>query len=143
MNILVINGPNLNLLGERNIPIYGNDTLDELMHALESSSEGKGISFCFFQSNHEGEIIDKVHSKRNWAKGIIINPGALTHYSYSIRDSIEAVNIPTIEVHLSNINNRESFRKISVISEVCIAQIQGLGSKSYFKALGKLVDYIK
>ena len=139
MNILVINGPNLNLLGERDISIYGKETLDELMSQLNS----KKFEFHFFQSNHEGEIIDIIHQKRNWADGIIINPGAFTHYSYAIRDAIESVNLPTVEVHLSNINNRESFRKISVISEVCIAQIHGLGGKSYIKGLEKLVNYIK
>ena len=143
MNILVINGPNLNLLGERDTSIYGKETLDQLMNKLESQSKPKINKFHFFQSNHEGEIIDVIHHKRNWASGIIINPGALTHYSYAIRDAIEAVRIPTAEVHLSNINNRESFRKTSVISDVCICQIQGLGGKGYFKALEALINYIK
>ena len=141
MNILVINGPNLNLLGAREPEIYGKETLEELMMWLETNPIASGHSFKFFQSNHEGEIIDTIHDERHWAKGILINPGAFTHYSYAIRDAISAIGIPTIEVHLSNIHNREDFRQISVISPVCIDQVIGLGKDSYVKGLDLLIKY--
>ena len=140
MNILVINGPNLNLLGIREPEVYGTDTLDELMIWLESSPEGAGHSFKFYQSNHEGEIIDTIHDEREWAQGIIINPAAYTHYSYAIRDAIAAVEIPTVEVHLSDVHSREEFRQISVISAVCKAQITGMGKLSYTEGLKILTD---
>ena len=135
MNILVINGPNLNLLGIREPEIYGEDTLEELMMWLQTTPSGSDHSFKFFQSNHEGEIIDTLHDERQWAKGIIMNPGAFTHYSYAIRDAISAIQIPTVEVHLSDIHNREEFRQISVISPVCIKQISGLGKDSYIEGI--------
>ena len=141
MNILIINGPNLNLLGAREPEIYGKETLEELMMWLETNPIASGHSFKFFQSNHEGEIIDTIHDERHWAKGILINPGAFTHYSYAIRDAISAIGIPTIEVHLSNIHNREDFRQISVISPVCIDQVIGLGKDSYVKGLDLLIKY--
>ena len=135
MNILVINGPNLNLLGERETEIYGESTLDELMMWLETSPEASDNKFKFYQSNHEGVIIDSIHDERQWAQGMIINAGALSHYSYSIRDAISSANIPTVEVHLSDIMNREDFRKISVLKDVCIRQIYGLGKQSYIEGL--------
>ena len=135
MNILVINGPNLNLLGEREPEIYGNDTLEELMMWLETSSDGRNHNFKFYQSNHEGVLIDAIHDERQWANGMIINAGALSHYSYAIRDAISATGIPTVEVHLSDIMGREDFRKISVIKDVCISQVYGLGKKSYLESL--------
>tara|TARA_B100000401_G_scaffold143541_1_gene95407 strand:+ start:272 stop:700 length:429 start_codon:yes stop_codon:yes gene_type:complete len=135
MNILVLNGPNLNLLGEREPEIYGNDTLEELMMWLETSSDGRNHKFKFYQSNHEGNLIDAIHDERQWANGMIINPGALSHYSYAIRDAISSTGIPTVEVHLSHIMDREDFRKISVIKDVCISQVYGLGKKSYLEGL--------
>ena len=135
MNILVINGPNLSLLGEREPEIYGNDTLEELMMWLETSSDGRNHNFKFYQSNHEGILIDAIHDERQWANGMIINAGALSHYSYAIRDAISATGIPTVEVHLSDIMGREDFRKISVIKDVCIRQVYGLGKKSYLEGL--------
>ena len=135
MNILVLNGPNLNLLGEREPEIYGNDTLEELMMWLETSSDGRNHKFKFYQSNHEGNLIDAIHDERQWANGMIINPGALSHYSYAIRDAISSTGIPTVEVHLSHIMDREDFRKISVIKDVCISQVYGLGKKSYIEGL--------
>ena len=140
MNILVINGPNLNLLGERQTKIYGENTLEELMMWLETSAEGQDHDFKFYQSNHEGTIIDAIHDEREWANGIIINAGAFSHYSYSIRDAIASVDIRTVEVHLSNIMEREDFRKISVLKDVCIAQIYGLGKNSYIEALKKIQE---
>ena len=141
MNILVINGPNLNLLGMRHPEIYGDETLEELMTWLENTPEGIEQEFKFYQTNHEGDIIDYIHKNYKWADGIIINAGALTHYSYSIRDAIEAVNLPTVEVHLSDIKNRENFRKVSVLEEVCLTQIFGLGKLSYLKGLKVLINY--
>jgi 3-dehydroquinate dehydratase-2 len=141
MNILVINGPNLNLLGTREPEIYGTDTLEELMMWLETSPSGADHSFKFFQSNHEGEIIDTLHDERHWAQGVLINPAAFTHYSYAIRDAISAVEIPAIEVHLSDIQNREEFRQISVISSVCVDQVSGMGKDSYLKGLKLLLKH--
>ena len=135
MNILVINGPNLNLLGIRDPEVYGEESLEELMTWLQTSPTGSKHSFKFFQSNHEGDIIDIIQDERHWANGIIINPGAFTHYSYAIRDAISSDNIKWIEVHLSDIHNREEFRKISVISPVCKKQIVGLGKNSYLEGL--------
>ncbi len=142
MNILVINGPNLNLLGIRKPEIYGTDTLEELMMWLETNPVSSDHSFKFYQTNHEGEIIDTIQDERHWAKGILINPGAFTHYSYAIRDAIVSVAIPTVEVHLSDIHNREEFRQISVISPVCINQVSGLGKDSYIKGLKLLINYL-
>tara|TARA_B100001996_G_scaffold174885_1_gene133486 strand:+ start:1031 stop:1450 length:420 start_codon:yes stop_codon:yes gene_type:complete len=139
MNILVINGANLNLLGEREPDIYGTDTLDELMMWLSNCPECIEHEFKFYQSNHEGEIIDFIHDERHWAQGIIINPGAFTHYSYAIMDAIKAVNIPTVEVHLTNITDREAFRKVSVIKSVCIKQIHGKGKQSYLEGVKELI----
>ena len=135
MNILVINGPNLNLLGMRQPEIYGKETLEELMMWLENSTESTKHHFKFYQSNHEGEIIDVLHDERHWANGIIINAGAYSHYSYAIRDAISAINIDTIEVHISDIQKRENFRKESVIADVCIDTIIGLGKNSYLEGL--------
>jgi len=142
MNILVINGPNLNLLGTREPEIYGTDTLEELMMWLDTSPSGTDHSFKFFQSNHEGEIIDTIQDERHWAGGILINPAAFTHYSYAIRDAISAVDIPTVEVHFSDIRKREEFRQISVISPVCIEQVLGMGKDSYLEGLKLLLKYV-
>tara|TARA_B100000029_G_scaffold153572_1_gene148794 strand:- start:2657 stop:3082 length:426 start_codon:yes stop_codon:yes gene_type:complete len=140
MNILVINGPNLNLLGERERKIYGDETLEELMMWLENSLECVKHNFKFYQSNHEGEIIDFLHDERHWAQGIVINPGALSHYSYAIMDAIKAVKITAVEVHITDIKKRESFRKISVINQACIKQISGLGKYSYLEAVKTLIE---
>ena len=142
MNILVINGPNLNLLGSREPEIYGTDTLEELMMWLETNPISSDQSFKFYQSNHEGEIIDSIQDERQWANGLLINPAAFTHYSYAIRDTISSVAIPTVEVHLSDIHNREEFRQISVISPVCIEQVIGFGKDSYIKGLDILLKYL-
>ena len=135
MNILVINGPNLNLLGSREPGLYGHETLEELMMWLENCPESINHEFKFYQSNHEGEIIDILHDERHWAQGILINAGAYTHYSYAIRDAIAAISIPTVEVHLTDIDNREEFRKKSVLKSVCIDLVLGLGKNSYLEGL--------
>ena len=142
MNILVINGPNLNLLGTREPEIYGTDTLEELMMWLETNPISSDQSFKFYQSNHEGEIIDTIQDERHWANGLLINPAAFTHYSYAIRDTISSVDIPTVEVHLSDINKREEFRQLSVISKVCIDQVFGLGKDSYLEGLKLLIKFV-
>lgn len=137
--VLVVHGPNLNLLGEREPDIYGSETLDSLNQRIIEFADKLGLQLLFFQSNHEGALIDFLHENRNKAGGVIINPGAFTHYSYALRDALEAVQLPTIEVHLSDIQNREDFRKISVIKDVCLKQISGLGPDSYLRAL----EYLK
>jgi len=139
MRILIINGPNLNLIGKREPEVYGSETLDEIMEWLEASPEMREHELEHFQSNHEGAIIDRLHNAMGKSDGIIINPGAYSHTSYAIRDAITSVGIPTMEVHLSDIHNREEFRKVSVISPVCVGQISGLGKKSYLEGLKKLL----
>ena len=140
MNVLVINGPNLNLLGTREPEIYGYETLEELMMWLENCPEAINHEFKFYQSNHEGEIIDILHDERQWSEGILINAGAYTHYSYAIRDAIVAISTPTVEVHLTNINDREDFRKQSVLQSVCIDTAQGSGKNSYLEGLKILLN---
>jgi len=142
MKILIINGPNLNLLGKRNPDHYGYESLEDIEKWLRKQTEVTGNEIEFFQSNHEGVIIDTLHDAINKYDGIIINTGAYTHYSYAIRDAIEAVKIPSVEVHLSDINNREDFRKISVIEHVCIKQISGLGKIGYLEGLKVLIKYL-
>ena len=134
--ILLIHGPNLNLLGLREPDIYGEDSQEDLFNFINFSFPE--IKFVFFQSNHEGLIIDKIHENRDWADAIIINAGALSHYSYAIRDALKAVNLNTIEVHLSDINNREDFRKKLVLSDVCFDTISGKGKQGYLDAINKL-----
>jgi 3-dehydroquinate dehydratase-2 len=142
LHILIIHGPNLNLLGEREPATYGYTTLEQLNQMLAQKAQELGVEIKFFQNNTEGKIIDFIHEHRKWAQGIVINPGALTHYSYSLRDAIASVTKPTIEVHLSDIHKREPFRSISVIKEVCLDQIVGLGIQSYFKGLERLVAHL-
>ena len=143
IKILLVHGPNLNLLGEREPEIYGYTTLTQLNEMVASKCKSQGAEIKSFQSNSEGGIIDFLHKHRVWADGVLINPGALTHYSYSLRDGLAAINKPTVEVHLSNIHKREEFRRKSVIAEVCITQIAGLGIKSYLFGLDILIDWIK
>ena len=134
MKILVINGPNLNLTGIRSPDIYGTDTLSSIIAELDAYVESCNSELFSVQTNHEGEIIDIIQSAMGEIDGMIINAGAFTHYSYAIRDAIEASEIPTVEVHLSDINSREDFRKVSVIKDVCIAQIFGLGKQGYINS---------
>ena len=140
MNILIINGPNLNLLGVREPNIYGSETLFDVERWLNNQMEAKPHAITWFQSNHEGRLIDRLHEAIGNIDGIIINPGALTHYSIALRDAITAVGIPTVEVHLSDIYNREIFRKISVIKDVCVKQISGQGKSGYLDGLKKLLS---
>lgn len=141
--ILVLNGPNLNLTGMREPTHYGSATLDEINSALSEAASSLGIETVFFQSNHEGDIIDYIHSAIDNFDGIILNAGAFTHYSYAIRDAIAAVKVPTVEVHMSNVHAREEFRHTSVIAPVCIGSIAGFGSFSYHLALAALIERFK
>lgn len=141
MNILIINGPNLNLLGIREPHIYQNKTYEELVNYLNDLALKHQVSIEVFQSNHEGAIIDKLHEGYfNHVDAIIINPGAYTHYSYAIRDAISAISIPTVEVHLSDISKRENWRKNSVISEVCTNTFMGEHFQSYQKAIEYIIS---
>ncbi|MCX7710347.1 MAG: type II 3-dehydroquinate dehydratase [Clostridia bacterium] len=133
--VLVMNGPNLNLLGMREKNIYGSETLGDIEQKVKAEAEMLNIEIEFMQSNHEGELIDRIHDARGKFDVIIINPGAYTHYSIAIRDAVKAVEIPTIEIHLSNVHAREEFRSKSVIAPVCVGQISGFGSGSYVVAL--------
>lgn len=138
-----MNGPNLNLLGEREPGIYGNESLASINSALAAEGEKLGATLDFFQSNHEGELIDKLHAARGEYSAIILNAGAYTHYSIAIRDAIAAIKLPVIEVHLSNIHSREEFRHTSVIAPVCKGQISGFGAYSYTLALYAAVKEAK
>lgn len=143
MKIFVINGVNMNMLGIREPEKYGSMTLKDLEKLLYGFSFELGIDIETFQSNHEGEIVEKIHAAYNNADGIVINPGAYTHTSVAIRDAISAVNIPTVEIHMTNIHAREDFRRKSLIAPVCIAQISGFGVESYKLGLKGLADYLK
>ncbi len=142
LRILIIHGPNLNLLGEREPEVYGKTTLEDVNYEIARRAEKLSVLVEFFQSNHEGAIIDFLHENRTTADGVVINPGALTHYSYALRDAIAGVQVPTMEVHLSDIHAREPFRKISVTKEVCIGQVYGKGLNSYLEGLDLLVSYL-
>ncbi|NMA86539.1 MAG: type II 3-dehydroquinate dehydratase [Tissierellia bacterium] len=142
MNVLIIHGPNLDILGKRDKNIYGKFNLEEINSLIENRAKEQNINVEFFQSNFEGEIIERIHeTMEDNTDGIIINPAAFTHYSIAIRDAIEAIDTPVIEVHLSNIYNREEFRNKSVIAPVCMGQIAGFGYNSYLLALDALVYY--
>ena len=143
LSILVLNGPNLNMLGKREPAIYGARTLEDINADLKKTADKLGVSLAFFQSNHEGALVDTIQSALNLHQGILINPGAYTHTSVAIRDAISAVAIPTVEVHLSNIHQREAFRHHSYIAPVAIGQISGFGADSYRLGLEGLVSYLR
>ncbi len=144
MKILVINGPNLNMLGKREPEIYGTTTIEEIEKALVDYAHSfSAVELEFFQSNHEGEIVEKIQSALNMFDGILINPAAYTHTSVAIGDAIKAVNLPCVEIHLSNIQSREEFRKNSFTAPACIGQIAGFGKNSYLAALFCLVKHIE
>jgi 3-dehydroquinate dehydratase-2 len=143
LRILLLNGPNLNMLGVREPGIYGSISLQSIEQRMLKLAEELGVELECFQSNHEGALIDKIQEAFGAKDGIIMNPGAFTHYSYALRDAISAVQLPTIEVHISNIHKRESFRHVSVIAPVALGQIAGLGADGYEMAFRALVSHLK
>ncbi|MDY3282126.1 type II 3-dehydroquinate dehydratase [Dysosmobacter sp.] len=135
MNILVINGPNLNMLGIREPAIYGSATYQDLVDYIQSEADALGVAVSFYQSNHEGDLVDAIQAAYGKQDGIVINPGAYTHTSVALLDAVKAVGIPTVEVHISDPDTREEFRKVSYIRQACAATVKGLGFPGYIKAL--------
>lgn len=144
MKILIMNGPNLNMTGIRKTNVYGAETLADINNQLKEYGESKGAQMFFYQSNHEGDLIDMIHRSKDEYDGVVLNAGAYTHYSYAIRDAIEAVDgfTPFVEVHMSDIHQREDFRKISVITDVCVKQISGFGKDSYKMGIDLLLEIL-
>lgn len=142
IKILVLNGPNLNFLGIREPSVYGSETLDDINEYIDKYADNNGIECYFFQSNSEGDLIDAIQSVYYDFDGCILNAGAYTHYSYAIRDAIASIGKPVIEVHMSDINKREDFRKVSVIREVCRESVIGHGKDSYILALDAIKKYL-
>lgn len=143
MNFLVLHGPNLNLLGDRETELYGTSTLGEINEDIEAYADNQGVDVQFFQSNLEGELIDRIHkAKSDGVVGILFNPGGYTHTSVALLDAIRAVNIPTIEVHMTNLAARESFRQHSMIASACVGSVAGFGPDSYLLALNGLAEIV-
>ncbi|MDD5630347.1 MAG: type II 3-dehydroquinate dehydratase [Elusimicrobia bacterium] len=140
MRILVLHGPNLNLLGQREPEVYGTMSLSRLNALLRAHARKRGARLRIFQDNCEGALIDRLHRSRRWAQGVVFNPGAYTHYSYALRDAVAAIGLPVVEVHLTDIKRREAFRRRSVIAPVCLAAISGKGAESYLEALDLLIE---
>jgi 3-dehydroquinate dehydratase-2 len=143
MKILILHGPNLNLLGVREPGVYGQETLASINDRLENLASLEGVEVRCVQSNHEGVLVDEIQAAREWADGILINPGAYTHTSVAIRDAVAAVGLPAVEVHLSNVHAREPFRHHSYIAPVALGQICGFGPNSYLLGLRALIDHLR
>ncbi len=141
--ILVIHGPNLNLLGTREPEVYGTTTLDEINAELSLLAKERGAEAEFFQSNHEGALIDRIQEAMSWADGIVINPGGLTHTSVALRDALAATNLPVVEVHLSNVFAREEFRSHSYVSGIAVGVVSGFGATSYGHGFHALIDHLE
>ena len=140
--ILVINGPNLNLLGLREPQVYGHETLADIVNDLRSYAADRGVELSDFQSNSEGELVSAIHGSRETVDGIILNAGAYTHYSIALRDAISGVKLPVVETHLSNVHSREAFRHETVLAPVCLGVVAGFGRHSYFVALEALLRHL-
>lgn len=141
-SILIMHGPNLNLLGLREPEVYGSQTMDEINQRLQMYASEHNIHLRTFQSNHEGALIDELHKARTWADGVVFNPGAYTHTSYALRDAIAAVGVPVVEVHLSNVHAREEFRHRSLLVSACLGQVVGFGWRSYLLGVQALQGYL-
>ena len=139
MKILVINGPNINMLGIREPDIYGRETYRDLCDKIQAHAVAKGVEVEIYQSNHEGDLVDKIQAAYQSADGIVINPGAYTHTSIALLDVLKSVAIPTVEVHISKVNEREAFRQVSFVRAACIATVQGHGTDGYLEAMDLLM----
>ena len=137
--VLLMNGPNLNMLGVRDPAIYGSDTLASIEQMVEEYGRAHGVQVDCFQSNHEGALVDALQAARGNYDGIVYNPGAHTHYSYALHDAVECIDVPVVEIHISDIYKREEFRRTSVIAPACIAQVKGLGKEGYLRAFDILL----
>ena len=139
MKLLVLNGPNLNMLGIREPDIYGKETYDDLCRMVKEHAEKRGVEVSLYQSNHEGDLIDRIQMAYGEIDGIVFNPGGYTHTSVALADAVKAVGIPTVEVHISDVANREDFRQVSYIRAACIATVAGHGLKGYLEAMDLLI----